>query len=139
MRTTIHADCFDFKHVYDMKQLKDFNSYAEKYIERMQTAIEDIRKYQLELFDHVQVVLNTEYEKVVTIARRNKYITSSKTKVFYYVRLEHRPKVDDLTHINFKYELDKEFAGTDRHTAFKYAKELSTSHYCQIEKIGRWN
>lgn len=140
MRTTIHADCFEFKHIYDIDQLKQYNGYAVSYIKRMNEAIEGIRKYQMELFNHVQTVLQTDFEKVVTICRRNEYVNSNKTKIFYYVRLEHRPMVEPTTErLTFKYELDKKFSGTERNLALKYAKELSTANYCRIEKIGRWN
>lgn len=140
MRTNIQVECFDFKHIYDMKALKDYNRYAEQYVERMQKAIEGIRKYQLELFDHVQTVLNTDFEKVVTLRRGNEYVTSSKTKVFYYVRLEHRPLVAEQNkQVTHPYEQDKKFSGQERNLALSYAKELSTANRCRIEKVGSWN
>lgn len=140
MRHTVHADCQEFQNVYDLERLKDYNAWAERNIQRLQEAIESVRKYQLELFEHVQEVLKTDFEKVVTIARRTEYVSSSKTKIFYYVRLEQRPMVESFQEWRtvYKCEHDKKFNGTERHTAIRYADELAKAHRCRLEKMGRW-
>lgn len=140
MRNTVHCDQLEYKNVYDVERLKEYNRYAERDIVRLQEAIEKVRKYQLELFDHVQKVLQTDIIKVVTLTRRTECYSGNKTKIVYHVQLEYRPKLEsfDSYRTIIKTEHNKKFAGVERHESIRYAEQLAKSNYCTIEKCGRW-
>ncbi|KRE33281.1 hypothetical protein [Paenibacillus sp. Soil724D2] len=139
MRNTVYVDQLEYKNVYDIDRLKEYNQYAERDIVKLQEAIEKVRKYQLELYEHVQIVLQTDIIKVVTLARRTEGY-GNKTKIIYYVQLEYRPalKSFDSYRTIIKTEHGKKFAGVERHDAIRYAEQLAKPNRCKVEKIGRW-
>ena len=126
-----------FKHIFDIDYLKDLDRYCRRDIERLEEAIQQVKKYQMELFNHVQEVLQTDIKKFVNLVRRENWSTK---RVEYYVSLEHRPQVDK-DFINgrkpyCKYTEQKNYKGTERHIAIKYADELAKKYNCPIERKG---
>ncbi|PEK34079.1 hypothetical protein [Bacillus pseudomycoides] len=133
MYISSHLD--KFKHIYDIERLKDYNNWCERDIKRLEELIEKIRKYQLELYEHAQHVLNTEMINVVTLVRRRQYDTN---RVQYNVQLEIRPPIKQVENER-AYGLrkhEKMFTGRERSFALKYAKELAIKYNCEIEKKG---
>jgi hypothetical protein len=136
----LYTTDYKFKHVYNINTLKDYCGYAERDIKRAEEVIQKIREYQRELFDHVQIVLQTDIKKVVVLNRSEDY--SSKKK-FYHVYLDHRPVTEQKQangnwitgdHTDFQ-----KFTGTERNQAISYAEQLAKSNRCEIEKTGRWS
>lgn len=120
-----------------MKTLKDYNSYCERDIQRLNELIEKVRKYQKELFDHVQEVVQTNFKHVVKLERRTNWSTK---KVEYYLSVEERP-VLEKKQINGQwvygtYKENHHFKGTERHIALKKAGELAEKYHCSIERKG---
>lgn len=138
-RHTYYVDPLEYKHVYDMERLKTYNSYAERDIKRLLEGIEKIKHYQLELYAHVQTVLQTDIKKIVVISRRTEGY-GSKSKIVYHVQLEYRPDIEEYNRHNYsiKYEHDKRFTGIQRREAIRYAEQLAKEHYTKVEKLGRW-
>lgn len=126
-----------FRHIYNLERLTDIDKWCRRDIERLEEAIQQIKNYQMELYNHVQEVLQTDIKKIVTLVRRENWSTK---RVEFYVTLEHRPQVDK-THVNGEkiygnYTDQKNFKGTERHSAIKYANDLSKKYHCSIERTG---
>lgn len=133
----IHATDYKFKHIYSLDTLKSYHEYAERDIERCLENIERIKAYQASIQDHVQVVLNTDFEKVVLLTRHENYSTH---KIEFFVALDHRPKVE-IKHISGhlihgKTEASEKFSGRERSQAIKYAADLAIEHHCKVEVKG---
>ncbi|WP_163860372.1 hypothetical protein [Paenibacillus elgii] len=130
---------YKFKHIYNITTLKNYCDYAECDIKQAERVIQQIRKYQQDLFDHVQNVLNTEMKPVVYLHRSINYSTKKKE---YRIFVEIRPQVEkeqiDGHRVNGEYKEQKNFTGTERNSAFKYAEELAKKYRCPIEKTGYW-
>lgn len=135
----IYVTDYAFKHVYNINTLKEYCSYAERDIKRAEEVIQKIREYQVKLYEHVQIVLNTEHKKYVVINRREDYSTKKK---YYNVYLDTRPITEkdqaDGKWIQGVYTEEKKFTGTERGQAIRYAEQLAKTHRCELEKTGRW-
>jgi len=133
----VHTTDYKFKHIYNIDTLKNYCEYAEKDIKNCEEIISRIRKYQMDLYDHVQEVLNTSYKKVVVLQRSTDYGTNRK---YFNVCLDIRPQVEkdhvDGDRITGKHEHSKKFQGRERHLAIRYAEELAKQHNCEIERKG---
>lgn len=133
----LHKPDYKFKHVYDMKTLKNYCDYAASDIKRCEELIGEIRKYQMELYEHVQEVINTPTKNIIILSRSTNYSTNKKR---YDVWLDIRPQVKkdviDGSKVYGKHEELKYFEGKDRHTAIKYADELAKKYNCPIERKG---
>lgn len=133
----IHTTDYKFKHIYNMDTLKDYNDYCERDIKRLKGFIDEVRAYQMELYNHVQHVLQTPIKHVVRLQRSREYSTN---KVHFYVVVEERPQIAhenvEGNHVYGKYKDDKNFKGTERHLAIKYAEELAKKYHCEIERRG---
>ncbi len=126
-----------FRHIYDIVRLLDIDNWCKRDIKRLEEAIEQVKVYQMELYNHVQEVLQTDVKKVVVLHRRENWSTK---RVEYYVTLEHRPQVDKEfignNKVYGKFTDQKNFKGTERHLAIKYAERLSKDNFCPIERKG---
>jgi hypothetical protein len=133
----LHQTDYKFKHVYDIKTLKDYCDYAARDIKRCEEVIKNIQAYQMALYEHVQEVINTPTKNIVALHRSTNYSTNKK---HYNVQLEVRPQVEknviEGSRITAQYKDHKHFEGKDRHLAFKYADELSKKYNCTIERKG---
>lgn len=133
----LHATEYKFKHIYDISELKSYCDHATRDIQRAEQVIEQIRKYQMELYEHVQNVINTPIQKYVILQRSKDY---SSGHVSFYVCLDHRP-VTKEKQINGHWvkgvkEHEKSFVGKERHLAIKYAEQLAKQYNCKIERKG---
>lgn len=135
----LHATDYKFKHIYNMKTLKDYCDYAENDIKRAEEHIRKIREYQRALYEHVQEVVNTEVKPVVRMHRSEDYNTKKKQ---YSVCIEMVPQVEkeyiNGDRVYAEYKEQKNFIGTERREAIKYAEELSKQYRCEIQKVGNW-
>lgn len=126
-----------FKHIYSMDRLQDLDRWCRRDIERLEEAIQTIKEYQMELFNHVQEVIQTNFKNVVVLTRRENWTTK---RVEFYVHTEERPQIDkkhiDGQTIYGVYKDQKNFTGKERHTAIKYAEELSKKYNCPVERKG---
>lgn len=126
-----------FKHIYDMKRLKQYSDMAGRDIERLEEIIEKLKNHQMEIHEHAQTVANTEFKSVVTLVRRKDYYSNL---VKYHVQLEKQPIV--ATHhvegerVHGFNEHQQMFAGRERNFAIKYAEELAKENKCEIERSG---
>jgi len=131
----LHATEYKFKHIYDVKELKGYCDHAARDIQRAEQVIEQIKKYQMELYEHVQTVINTPVKKYVILQR-----STSTGHVTFYVCLDNRP-VTDKDHVDGHWvkgikEHEKRFTGKERHLAIKYAEQLAKQYNCKIERNG---
>jgi hypothetical protein len=133
----IHQTDYQFKHIYDIKTLKDYCDFAARDIQRCEEVINNIKKYQMALYEHVQTVINTPTKNVITLTRSTNYSTNKKR---YDVQLTIRPQVEkevvDGSRVYGQHKDHKHFEGKDRHLAIKYADELSKKYNCSIERKG---
>lgn len=137
--TYIHSTEYEFKHIYNINTLKNYCEYAERDIKRAEEIIRQIRKYQLELYNHVQDVLNTSTKYVVILNRSVNYSTNKKE---YRVKVEVRPIVENYfingNTIYGEYKEEELFQGLERHKAIRFAEEMAKKYRCEIEKTGNW-
>ena len=132
----LYSTTYDFKHIYDLDKLKQYDEYAQNDIKRALEYIEKVKAYQQTIYEHARQVALTEFEYVVILERSTDYRSNLK---YYHVTLHHRPKgitKVDYNHVYGKRSEQKQFKGTERHQAFKYANELATNYHCSIEKKG---
>lgn len=121
----ISANFDKFKHIYDIKRLKQYSDMCERDIKRLEEIIVKLKEYQMGIFEHAQTVMNTEFTKTVRITRSRGY---SNSRVMYHVQL--------ILHPIVSYEHEKTFSGRERHSALKYASELARKYNCEIERKG---
>lgn len=133
----IHQTDYKFKHIYDIKTLKDYCDYATRDIQRCEEVIKNIQKYQMALYEHVQTVINTPTKNIITLHRSTNYNTNKKR---YDVQLTIRPQVEkdvvEGSKVYGQHKDHKYFEGKDRHLAIRYAEELSKKYNCPIERKG---
>ena len=91
----------------------------------------------MELYEHVQNVINTPVKKYVILQRSKDY---SSGHVSFYVCLDHRP-VTKEKQINGHWvkgvkEREKCFVSKERYIAIKYAEQLAKQYNCKIERKG---
>ena len=134
----ISANFDKFKHIYDIKRLKQYSDMCERDIKRLEEIIEKLKEYQMGIFEHAQTVMNTEFTKSVRITRSSRGYSNS--RVMYHVQLILHPIVSKEWIENEKiygsYEHEKTFSGRERHSALKYASELARKYNCEIERKG---
>ena len=68
----ISANFDKFKHIYDIKRLKQYSDMCERDIKRLEEIIEKLKEYQMGIFEHAQTVMNTEFTKTVRITRSSR-------------------------------------------------------------------
>ncbi|MBC6975100.1 MULTISPECIES: hypothetical protein [Bacillus] len=133
----INANFDKFKHIYDIEKLKQYSNWCDRDIKGLEEVIEKLKQYQMEIYEHAQTVVNTEFQNVVTLVRRRDYYTN---RVKYHVQLAMRPIVAREWIENEKvygpYKHEKMFTGKERHLALKYAKDLAKQYNCEIERKG---
>lgn len=131
----LHATEYKFKHIYDIKTLKNYCDYAAHDIQRAEEVIKQIKEYQMNLYKHVQEVLNTPTENIVVLQR-----STSTGHVTFHSYLDIRPIVEtdykDGYLIRGKKAHEKNFNGRERHHAIKYAENLAKQYNCSIERKG---
>lgn len=133
----LHTTDYKFKHIYDINELKNYSEMAARDIQRCEEVINNIKKYQMAIFEHVQEVINTEIKNIVVLHRSTDYSTNKKR---FDVYLDARPVVEKQ-HIEGsapkgRHSFDKHFEGRERHLALKYADDLAKQYNCEIEKKG---
>lgn len=126
----IHTTDYKFKHIYNIETLKGYSDYCERDIKRLEELIVKVREYQMDLYTHVQDVLNTPFKNIVKLQRRIEY---SSNKVKFFVSVEERPLTDkkqiDGNHIYGKFKHEKCFEGKERNKAIQYADELASKYH----------
>ncbi len=124
-RNSIHIDFPAFEHVFDLEKLKSEVDWANKYKQRCYEAIKDIDDYIKRVTDHAMKVVNTEFERVIELRRRESYYEK---KVYYDVFVNDVPKIDKEQIKGRKIttvEVERyNYKGTERHLAKRKAIEL---------------
>ena len=115
----IYAYKYPFKTVTDVKKLQNYDRYTVDSINRLQAAIEELKSYRTELFNHTQKLINSAYSIEVSIERYKHYYG----KVNYYVKVA---KV--FENIGHEYIISEIYQGTERYTALKRFEELKKQY-----------
>lgn len=136
----VYVNTYDFNHVYNMEFLISCSASAVRSIENLEREIQHIKEYQQKLYNHVQMVVQLEFRKEVSLARRTVSCGYGKPdKIGYTVSLDHVPEIDEIKHkVSYERTDVKTFEGKDRHLAFKYAESLAKQHHCKVVKEGYW-
>lgn len=131
----IYSTDYEFKHIYDLKRLKEYSDYAARDIERIKEVIQELRDYQMEIYKHVQEVLNTQFSRFVVIERSQNYTSK---KITYSVYLDNRPMIEERqkggNSVRGTHSEHKNFGGIERHLAKEYALTLAKKHNATIEQ-----
>jgi hypothetical protein len=130
-RQTIYVEFYKFDHQSDLKKVLDDDKMAQRTIERLNKAIDDMNEYRRQLADHAAYIVTLEPKIQVSIVRHKR------ESVTYYVKAQkifeglQAQEIESLT-----------YEGRNRSDALK-AFEAMKKRYngCeavkQIEK-GRW-
>ena len=69
----IYAYKYPFKNITDISTLRSYDKYTVDSINRLQAAIEELKAYRTELFNHTQKLVNSAYSIEVSIERYKHY------------------------------------------------------------------
>jgi hypothetical protein len=117
------VNAYSFENKANLKDLLNYDRYAQQDIERLESIIKELKKYRKALYNHVQEVQSMSTSLKLSLTRRKNY----NDKVFYYLLIE-KVYGDNMTVC----ELSETYAGTERHKAIARVKELQ-KQYVGIE------
>lgn len=115
----LYFSFYNFNRIFDIKQLKRYDSYAENEIKNCENLIEAIKQYRKDLTTYSQNLLQKEYHLILKLIRKRKYFDN---KIFYYITIS---KVYDTGEALVSSE---KYTGKERHIAFKRFEELKKLH-----------
>ena len=116
-------------------ELKQYDTWAARDIQRLEESIEKLKEYRKELYKHTQKLQEMESRLQLKIKRERRY----DNKVHYYVTVKRIYPANERMYNDI---ISEHYDGADRHSAIKRFEQLK-KQYPGIEAIkdiekGRW-
>lgn len=115
-----------------MTQVKKEYDNTEAALKRLYEEIESIKKYQLQLHEKAQEILNNEYDYCIVIDRYNRDNVQFEIRYIKYIK-------DSIpSHYQYTSEILEfyNFFGKERKEALNLATKLSKEYNCKLIKRG---
>lgn len=109
-----------FGNVTDINRLKSYDEYSARFIANTEAAIQRVKEYRKELFNHTQYLASAPYTLELKLLRERRFRNSN---VYYYITLS---KVYDG--IGNHDIISESYNGTKRSTAVKRFEELKKQY-----------
>ena len=131
---TIYINFYPYENEADEKELLKLDKYAQRDMERLLEATEQIKEYRKKLFEHTQSLQSEKSRLELKIRRYKRYNGA----VSYYVTLTRQYEKENM----YKNIINETYSGAERHKAIARYKELkkeypSITHIEELEK-SRW-
>ncbi len=104
-----------YKNETNPQQLKKYDDYLVKDLDRLQAAIKQVEDHRKKMFEHIQKLSSSQYSLELSLIRHKDYYG----KVFYYITLS---KI--FPEIGNQDIIQETYPGTERHKAIKRFEAL---------------
>ena len=108
-----------YKNETNPQQLKKYDDYLVKDLDRLQAAIKQVEDHRKKMFEHIQKLSSSQYSLELSLIRHKDYYG----KVFYYITLS---KI--FPEIGNQDIIQETYPGTERHKAIKRFEALKKKY-----------